>query len=188
MRTHVALLRGMNVGRNRTVSTADLRGLLTTLGFADVASYVQSGNLVFTCSEAEPAVLAARLEEEIARRLAFDTSVVVLSRDEVAAVIEHNPYPGETDPKAIHAVLRQRDMTPEVLAGIALARERAREKGSPDEATVVGRTLYLRTPLGMGRSELAAQLARTIRPGKGQEAGTARNWTTVTKLMGLLDE
>ena len=187
MRTHVALLRGMNVGRDRSVSTADLRDLLVALGYADVGSYVQSGNFVFTSDEPDPAVVAARFGGAMTERLgvAFDT--VVLKRDELAAVIGQNPYPQVTDPKHLHAVLRQHDPTPEVLAGIALAQERAREKGSPDGATLVGRTLYLRTPNGMGRSELAAQLARTVRPGKGHEVGTARNWTTVMKLLELMD-
>lgn len=187
MRTHVALLRGMNVGRDRSVSTADLRDLLTSLGHRDVASYVQSGNFVFAGAVADPVAVGAGFERAMAERLGVAFDAVVLTRDELATVIEQNPFPHERDPKHLHAVLRQRDPTPEVLDGIALAVTRAAEKGSPDEATLVGRTLYLRTPNGMGRSELAAQLARTVRPGKGYEVGTARNWATVTKLLALLD-
>lgn len=187
MRTHMALLRGMNVGRDRTVSTADLRALLTALGHRDVASYVQSGNFVFASDEPTPAALAAGFERPMGERLGVAFDAVVLTRAELVAVVEANPYPGEPDPRCLHAVLRQRDPPPEVLEGITLASARAKEKGSPDEATLVGRTLYLHTPNGMGRSELAAQLARTVRPGKGHEVGTARNWTTLTKLVALPD-
>lgn len=187
MRTHVALLRGMNVGRDRSVSTADLRELLTELGFGDVGSYVQSGNLAFSSEEPDPTTVAAGLEGAVVERLGVAFDVVVLTRDELAKVIEQNPYPNEPDPKLVHAVLRQRDPPSEVLDGIALASRRAKEKGSPDEATLVGRTLYLHTPNGMGRSELAAQLARAVRPGRGYEVGTARNWATVTRLLELLD-
>lgn len=187
MRTHVALLRGMNVGRDRSVSTADLRDLLTALGHRDVGSSVQSGNFVFASDRADPAALATGFQQAMAEQLGVVFDAVVLTRDELATVIDQNPFPHEPDPKHLHAVLRQHDPPPEVLAGISLAQERARERGSPDEAALVGRTLYLRTPNGMGRSELAAQLARTVRPGKGYEVGTARNWATVTRLLTLLD-
>jgi uncharacterized protein (DUF1697 family) len=108
---------------------------------------------------------------------------VVLSRADLAQVIADNPFPQEASPKCLHAVFRRQDMTPEALAAIAAAQQSARAKGSPDEATVVGRTLFLRTPDGLGRSELAAQLARS----SAQAAGTARNWATVTRLMAMLD-
>ena len=70
------------------------------------------------------------------------------------------------------------------IAAVAAAVERARHAGSRDDAVVVGRTLFLHTPDGLGRSELAAQLARS----RVQSAGTARNWATVTKLMTMLGE
>ena len=63
------------------------------------------------------------------------------------------------------------------------AQQRARAKGSRDEAVPVGRTLFLWTPDGLGRSELAAQLARS----GAQADGTARNWATVTRLAAMLD-
>jgi len=113
--------------------------------------------------------------------------VVVLSRAELARVIADNPFPDERDPKHLHAVLRVEDLDTETLAGIAEAQRRATEKGSPDESRVVGRTLFLRTPDGMGRSELAAQLARSERARATVAAGTARNWATVTRLLALLD-
>jgi uncharacterized protein (DUF1697 family) len=80
-------------------------------------------------------------------------------------------------------VFRRADLTAEEIEQVAAAEERARQKGSPDEAAVVGRTLFLHLPAGMGRSELNAQLART----SASRDGTARNWATVTKLMAMLD-
>jgi uncharacterized protein (DUF1697 family) len=74
-------------------------------------------------------------------------------------------------------------MAPDAIAAIAAAQESARVRGSRDEAVVVGSTLFLRTPDGLGRSELAAQLARS----SGQAPGTVRNWATVTRLMAMLD-
>ena len=183
MPRYLALLRGINVGGRNKVAMADLRDLATALGLADATTYIQSGNLLFSCAEADTAELADLLESEIASRMGVRPAVVVLSRDDLKQVIADNPYTGETNPKCLHAVFRRQDMTPEALAAIAAAQQSARAKSSRDEAIVVGRTLFLRTPDGLGRSELAAQLARS----SAQAAGTARNWATVTRLMAMLD-
>jgi uncharacterized protein (DUF1697 family) len=179
---YVALLRGINVGGRNRVAMADLRQLAEGLGHTEVATYIQSGNLLFTSDEGSAADLAEALEQEIARSLAVRPAVVVVSRDDLAQVIADNPFPAEADPKCLHAVFRRDEITSDAVAAIAGAEQRARAKGSPDEAVVVGRTLFLRTPDGLGRSELAAQLARV----GSQAAGTARNWATVTRLMDLL--
>jgi len=165
------------------VAMADLRQVVASLGHTEVATYIQSGNIVFTSPDASVPGLADALEQQIARSLAVQPAVVVLSRADLAQVIADNPFPQEASPKCLHAVFRRQDMTPEALAAIAAAQQSARAKGSRDEAIVVGRTLFLRTPDGLGRSELAAQLARS----SAQAAGTARNWATVTRLMAMLD-
>jgi uncharacterized protein (DUF1697 family) len=185
--SHVALLRGINVGGHNKVAMADLREVVTSLGHTDVATYIQSGNVVFSSGEDDTTRLADALEHRIAKRLGLRPSVVVLSREELAQVIADNPYPQETNPKRLHAVFRRHDMSRDAIAAVAAAQQRARGRGSSDEAAVVGRTLYLRTPDGLGRSELAAQLSRSGAAATADAAGTARNWATVTKLMALLD-
>lgn len=181
----MALLRGVNVGGRNKVAMSDLRDITGSLGHADVATYIQSGNVVFTSRQTDTARLADALEEAIAGRLGLRPAVVVLSRDQLAGVIAANPYPPDTDPRRLHAVFRRADMTPAQVAVVAEAQQRAAAKGSRDDATVVGATLYLSTPDGLGRSELAAQLARTDRK---TPPGTARNWATVTRLLAMLDE
>jgi uncharacterized protein (DUF1697 family) len=93
----------------------------------------------------------------------------VLSRDELAAVVQDNPFPDEPNPKAVHAAFLLEDPPPgsEGSAG-------------RDEAKVVGRALYIHTPDGFGRSDFASKTMRKV-------SGTARNWATVTKLLDLLD-
>jgi uncharacterized protein (DUF1697 family) len=188
VRTHVALLRAINLAGRNKVAMADLRQIAGSLGHTDVTTYIQSGNLVFSTAVTDTAELAGALEQEIARRLDVQPGVVVLSRDELAAVIAGNPYPREDNPRCLHAVFRREDMSPEEIAAIAAAQQRVGSKGSRDEATVVGRTLFLRTPDGLGRSELAAQLARSRTVMGTGTAGTARNWATVTRLLALLDD
>ena len=94
----------------------------------------------------------------------------MLSAAELARVIAGNPYPEAESPKLLHAVFRRDEKTAEQLAAIEAAQQRASDKGSPDEAIVAGRALYLHTPDGLGRSELAAQLST----GRHQPAWPAR--------------
>jgi uncharacterized protein (DUF1697 family) len=184
MPRYLALLRGINVGGRNKVAMADLREIATSLGHTGVATYIQSGNLVFTSPDAGTAALADALQQEIASRLAVRPAVVVLSAAELARAIADTPFPDEPSLRAVHAVFRRDDYTAGDREAIEAAKQRAGDKLGPDEAVVVGRTLYLHTPDGYGRSELAAQLSKPI----AQVSGTARNWATVTKLMGMLDD
>jgi uncharacterized protein (DUF1697 family) len=186
MPRYVALLRGINVGGRNRVAMADLRKLAASLGHTDVTTYIQSGNLIFSSPQAGTGELADALERQIAERLAVRPRVVVLSRDELAQVIADNPFPDEISPRYLHAVFRRATMSPAGITAVAAAQQRARDKGSRDEAAVVRRTLFLSTPNGLGRSELAAQLTRSSNSAAAPELGTARNWATVTKLMALL--
>lgn len=183
MPRYLALLRGINVGGHNKVAMSDLRDLASGLGHADVATYIQSGNMVFSTAETDPPKLADALEFEIAARLGVRPAVVVISAAELGQVIADNPFPAEANPKCLHAVFRRDAPDAAGIAAVAAAVQRAREAGSDDDAAIVGRTLYLRTPDGLGRSDLAAELLRS----RMQAAGTARNWATVTRLMAMLD-
>ena len=183
MPTHVALLRGINVGGHNRVPMPELRALMTDLGHTDVATYIQSGNAVFTSQETDTVTLADQLGQAIAGQLNVSCGVVVITRDELEQVIADNPFPAEDNPKAVHAVFRRAELTSAEQAKVAEAAERAKAKGCQDEAVIVGRTMFLHTPDGLGRSELSAQLARTA----ASKTGTARNWATVHKLRAMLN-
>jgi uncharacterized protein (DUF1697 family) len=182
MPTHVALLRGINVGGRTRVAMADLRAIVTQLGHSDVATYIASGNVVFTSDHDDSGALADELERAIADRLDVAPPVVVLTREELAAVVAANPYPDAAEDRHVHAVFHREAVGPDA-ATVAEAERRAREAGSRDSATVVGRTVYLHTPAGIGHSRLAELLNR----GDAVAAGTARNWRTVTRLLDMLD-
>lgn len=185
MPTHVALLRGINVGSRNRVAMAELRAVVTSLAHTDVATYIQTGNVVFSCPQTDTTAIAAALEQAIAELLDVRPKVVVLSRDELSQVVADNPYPDETNPKYLHAAFTREQFGPDQLAAIAIAQHRATDKGSRDEATVVGHTLYLHTPDGLGRSDLAAQLARAGGPLAATGSATMRNWATVTRLLAM---
>jgi uncharacterized protein (DUF1697 family) len=159
--THVALLRGINVGGRNRVTMADLREVVTSLGHTDVATYIQSGNVVFTSKDAHTRALAAALEQAIAGALTVRPRVVVLSRNELAQVIADNPFPDETNPKCLHAAFRSEEPGPGEVTAVAAALQRAREKGSRDEAG--GRAHPVPAHPGRPRAQRAG---RTTRPGR----------------------
>jgi uncharacterized protein (DUF1697 family) len=187
MATHVALLRGINVGGKNKVAMADLREVVAELGHDDVSTYIQSGNVLFSPDrgDADTSALAAALAAAITHRLGVSAPVVVLTRDELAAAIAANPFPAEPDPRRVHAVLLSGAPAAEAAGKIDAALERSTAKGAPDELAIVGRTLYLHTPDGFGNSELAAAVLRIVTSPRAGVTGTARNWATMLKLLDL---
>jgi uncharacterized protein (DUF1697 family) len=147
---------------------AQLRALLAGLGLRDVATYLQSGNAVFSSDEREAAVLERAVHDAIARELDVDTTVMVRTADELAAVAEGNPWPARADvPKQLHAVF----LAAEATAVPDFSRF------APDEVLVRGRTAYVWYAEGAGRSKLTLDALRV--------EGTARNWTTVLALRDM---
>lgn len=185
MPTHVALLRGVNVGGVKVVM-AELRQVLASLGYAGVSTYIQSGNALFTTSEPDTSALARQIESAIGASFGLKSpSAVVLTRDQLAEAISANPYADEPNPKFVHLVFLPADPDPGMAERLAGVCDQVAANGSQDEAALIGRTAYLHTPGGFGRSELAVALLAK-RPGV-LAAGTARNWSTVTKLLSLCD-
>ena len=192
MATHVALLRGINVGGRNKVPMADLREVVTSLGHTGVTTYIQSGNVLFSTAETDTAELAAALEAAIEERFGIWASVVVLSRDELADVLAGNPYPDEPNPKLVHVVFLAAEPPKDLLDRITAAESAAAAKGGRDTARAGGPVLFLHTPDGFGTSELAQALFRIISPPTKKQtpglAATARNWATSTKLLALCEE
>ena len=176
MANRIALLRGINLGSTNRVAMPELRALIEELGHTDVATLVQSGNVVFT-ARAKPATLEKQLSEAIEDKLGVASKVVVRTRDELVAVIDANPFAVPDDPKNLHVTFL--DGKPD-----AAALKKLDDAGlAPDELQLKGREIYILYANGMGRSELAKQLGRA----KLGVAATDRNWNTVTKLLEMCD-
>ena len=95
MRTFIALLRGINVGKAKRVPMADLRTLLTELGYTDVATLLNSGNVVFRAAKGTPVKHAAEIAGAIATNLKVEVPVIVKSAPELAAIVSENPLADE---------------------------------------------------------------------------------------------
>jgi uncharacterized protein (DUF1697 family) len=171
----IALLRGINVGSHRRVAMADLRELLTGLGYGDVRTLLASGNVVLT-SDTSSEQLARDLEQVIAATLGVDPQVVVRSRDELAEVVERNPLRAVADePKRYQVSFLS------AVPALDVVRELTAADVAPERVVVIGREIYAWHPEGVQRSPLA-KLLSDRRLGV---TATARNWSTVTKLLEL---
>ncbi|HEV7534231.1 MAG TPA: DUF1697 domain-containing protein [Acidimicrobiia bacterium] len=170
---YVALLRGINVGGKAKVPMAALRDVCAAAGCEDVETYIQSGNVVLSSKLGEKKLQVA-LEAGIAAEFGFSPAVMLRTAGEMAAVVDHNAYPG-ADEQSLHAGFLH--LPPSAAAAGCLAAIGA----APEQVTVVGRELHLLLPNGMGRANLPTLIERCIRPAPV----TVRNWRTVTRLVEL---
>ena len=171
--TYAALLRAVNLGSRNKVSMAELRSLLEDLGAEDVATYVQSGNVVFKSTDSG-AELAKAIERELKSRLGLDLTVLLRTKAQLARLIDANPFGGREPTKLYVTFLAE---TPPRARVASLDPD----VGGSDEFRVSGREVYLRFPNGYGRSKLNnAYFEKQL----GVRA-TTRNWKTVTTLADL---
>jgi uncharacterized protein (DUF1697 family) len=165
--TYIALLRSVNVGTGRKVPMHDLRALFDTLGHANVRTYIQSGNVVFTAKAGAPARVRSSIERAIERDFGFEVAVLLRTRAELAKVVERNPFGAD-------AYVTFLDEKPDRTRVAALDAAPYR----PDEFVVDGRNVFLRCPNGYGRTKIN----NTFFERKLATKATTRNWKTVTTL------
>lgn len=181
---YVALLRGINVGGNTMIRMEELRRVFEALGFQNVVSYINSGNLAFDVSnrvlpgpprETELA-LTEQIEKAIEANFGCTVSVMIREQREISDIIANNPFHGEyASHKEMHVLFLKTPLTSEQIAQLqALAPEQERFVAS-------GRHLFVHLPMGvadsfLGRGQFERKLKVTV---------TARNWRTVEKLAVL---
>jgi uncharacterized protein (DUF1697 family) len=175
MSRHVVLLRGINLGARNRVAMPELRAALEEAGFEDVQTYLQSGNVVVSSGKSAAAV-AREVERLIAERFGLDIAVVTRSRAELAKVVERNPL-GKVarNPKRYQVSFLAKKPPADLVRKLEAAAVES------ERVVAIGREIYAWHPEGIARSKLWSLLA-------GQKLGvtaTARNWTTVTKLLEL---
>jgi len=173
----IVLLRGINLGSTNRVAMPNLRSALADAGFEDVATYVQSGNVVLSSSDSAAKVGRA-VERLIEKEFGLEIPVVVRTRAQVAAVVKRNPL-GKVakNPKRYQVSFLEKKPT------AALMRKLEAVAAPTERVVSAGREIYAWHPEGVVRSKLWAALA-------GKDLGvtaTARNWTTVTTLLELAD-
>jgi uncharacterized protein (DUF1697 family) len=174
---HVALLRGINVGGKNMLPMKELASLFAEAGCADVTTYIQSGNVLFSANGKVVAGLAATISHQIDERFGVRVPVVLRSATELMAAIKNNPF--------LQAGAEEDSLHVYFLAGVPDAKDVTgldAARSAPDTFAVVGREIYLQLPNGMARTKLT----NAYFDSKLRTVSTARNWRTILKLAELL--
>ena len=175
---HLALLRGVNVGGKNLVRMADLRAAFEELGFTDVATYIQSGNVLFRAPRQRRDELAARLESELSREFATDLKVVLLTEAQLRGVVEEAPGGFGAEELLSDVIFLRKPLTARRAFPLVETRD------GIDEAWEGRGVLYF--------SRLAARasgsrLSEVVSLPEYKNM-TIRSWKTTTKLLALFDE
>jgi uncharacterized protein (DUF1697 family) len=156
---------------------AELRALAARLGYRDVATLLQSGNLVFE-ADAPPDTVAGELEAALATELGLDVPIVVRTAAELKRVVARDPFATVATDGARYLVTFLSDrLRPEVARGLG------RADVAPERIAVSGREIYLWLPDGVHRS----RATKLLRDDKLGVVATARNWNTVKRLLALVE-
>src|SRR5579872_3098385 len=175
MPTYVAMLRGINVSGHKTVKMERLRSSFASLGFSNVKTYVQSGNVIFEAANDSVASLSGKIERKILRDFGFSVPVFLRTVREIGEIIKRNPFLkiSNIDHSKLHVTFLS-DAPPKTAAGQLqpLATE-------PEQLRVIGREIYLYCPDGYGKT----RLSNAAIEGKLSVGATTRNWTTTKALL-----
>jgi len=173
---HVALIRGINVGRAKRVAMADLRRLAVDLGYRDVQTLLNSGNLIFSAGRETPHRIGDRIHRAIGERLGVSATVTVLTAAAFSTVVEENTL-GEVarDPARLLVAFCNDANRLKQLEGLT------RQAWSPEALALGSMAAYLWCSSGVLKSRLAEAVGRVL-----GESATTRNWATVRKIHAVL--
>jgi uncharacterized protein (DUF1697 family) len=178
MSTHLAFLRGINVGGKNLIAMADLRALFESLDFMNVKTLLQSGNIVFDGGRKTGAALEKLLEAESSKKFGRDVDYHVRTAAEWQSVIARNPFPAEAKKDPGHLLVMVFKDAPAAKNVKALE---GAIKG-PEYLKIDGRNGYFVYPAGVGTSKLTAAVIDRVLGLRG----TARNWNTTLKLAAMV--
>lgn len=180
MQTYIALLRGINVAGHNKIKMAALKQLFIDLGFSEIVTYIQSGNVVFHSKEINTSTIEKAIINAIEKEFGYAIKVLVLKKLEIDAALKFNPFNPETDYdfKKIGVTFLEKNPTEE---GISKVRDLA---AAEEQVMFKEKMVYLYCPNGFGRTKLSNNNIET----KLKVSATSRNWNTITKLVKLSNQ
>ena len=177
MKYFISILRGINVSGQKLIKMEALQKLYETLGFHNITTYVQSGNVIFASNEIDFRELEQKISRQIENDFGFDVPVIVLTIDKLKDVIENNPF--LKDPNKDHSFLHVTFLSsPADNYDLKTIEDK---KQSGEEIFFSDNAVYLYCPNGYGKTKLTNNLLEA----KLKVAATTRNWKTANKLLSL---
>ena len=176
---YIALLRGINVGGSNVIKMTNLKEYFENIGFTDVATYIQSGNVVFRSDERDADELMSKIERALSARFAYTSRVVVLTHKQLTRVVEHAPdgFGKEPEQYRYDVIFLKKPLTEtEAMKSVSL-------KEGVDTAHKGKGVLYFSRLISKATQ---SHLSRIVTLPVYQNM-TIRNWNTTTKLLALMD-
>lgn len=179
MQVYVALLRGINVSGKNMIKMAELTALFESLGYKNVQTYVQSGNVVFESKDDDTVVISDKIEKALKSKYGYDVSVLSFIAKELKDIIKNNPLSKQDgiSEEYLHVTLLKDTPDKDKLAKFTIIKD-------DNEIYIInGRTIYLYCPNGYGRTKLTNNIFEK----KLGVSATTRNWKTISKLLEMIN-
>lgn len=179
MTRYISILRGINVSGHKLIKMDALKSMYENLGFSNVASYVQSGNLVFTEKNTDPNILEQKISDQIKKDFGFDVPVIILTADKFKQIIDNNPFLNDSDKNESFLHITFLSSVPNNNNEFETIEEKAQ---NGEEIVLSGDVVYLYCPNGYGNTKLSNNFLET----KLKVKATTRNWKTTNELYKIL--
>ena len=176
MNTYISMLRGINVSGHNKIKMEELKNLYETLGFSNVQTYIQSGNVVFKSSDTNISKLINKIEQKIKKSFSFYVPVLIRTKNDLQKLIANNPFTKKDSSKLYITFLSDTPIQSAVD-------EITKIKDISEEFIISGKEIYLFYPNGYGKSKLTNNYFER----KLKLSATTRNWKTVNKLLELAE-
>lgn len=176
MKTYIALLRGINVGGHHKIKMASLKEMFVALGFSEVITYIQSGNVVFQAAIDDRLLLKEKIEQGIKETYGFDIKIAVKSHKEWQNIINNNPFlklNSQADISKLHVTLLSSKPKKDDIEIV-----QATEKRANEELIFKDDYIYLHFPNGYGKSKFTNVFLER----KLKVSTTTRNWKTMLRI------
>ena len=174
------MLRGVNVGAHNRIKMDELRAVYKSVKLDDPQTYVQSGNVIFRTREKNLPQLSKKIQDAIEKKFKFRPEVILRTADELRRAVEASPFADRPGLEPGKILVTFPSSAPAKEANAAFDRF----KDYPEEIHLKGSELYIYFPNGAGRSKLPWSSIEKLM----KVTGTARNWNSVTKMLGMAEE
>jgi uncharacterized protein (DUF1697 family) len=180
MTTHLALLRGINVSGHKMIKMEALKKALESVGFLNVQTYIQSGNVFVTTEEESPTKVGFLIKQEISRSFGFDVPVIVIGKEDLQACLDRNQFLNEAavDLKKLYVSFISSELPENMITQLNI------NFIKPDELQLDGRRIYIKYDTSPAKTRLDNNWIEK----KMNVTSTIRNWNTTNKLLELFNE
>jgi uncharacterized protein (DUF1697 family) len=177
MKTHLALLRGINVSGHKMIKMDALKKALESIGFTNVVTYIQSGNVFVTTEEESPSKVGFLIKQEIFKSFGHDVPVLVIGKEDLQACLDRNLFLNDdnVDLKKLYVSFISSELPENMITQLNL------NFIKPDEIQLDGKRIYLKYDISPAKTKLDNKWIEKSM----NVVSTTRNWNTVNKLLEM---